>query len=155
MNEFELRRELRELRVPREPRRDLWVQISRRIDAGAALPKPAARRSWWPLAAAAGVALAVTAGLFSLSLQRHAQNEEPALASLRDGPSVREQIERARELASTGDPRLAGAEVVIDAASDELEQALKQHPDAIFLVGLINNTHAQRRKLARLGLNAG
>ncbi|HMM67320.1 MAG TPA: hypothetical protein PKC03_10295 [Dokdonella sp.] len=155
MNDFELRRELREMRVPREPQHDLWTQISRRLDAGSAMPKPVARRAWWPLAAAAGVALAVTAGLFSLTLQRQGESREAELAGLRDGPSVREQIERARELASTGDPRLAGAEVVIDAASDELEQALQQHPDAVFLVGLINRTHAQRRKLARLGLNAG
>ena len=53
------------------------------------------------------------------------------------------------------DPRLASAEVVLEAASEELEQALQQQPDAVFLVGLINRTHAQKRKLARLGLNAG
>lgn len=155
MNDFELRRELRELRVPREPQRDLWTQISRQLDGGPALPKQIARRPWWPLATAAGVALAVTAGLFSLALQRQDDRQQAGLSSLRDGPSVRAQIERARELANTGDPRLAGAEVVIDSASDELEHALQQHPDAVFLVGLINRTHAQRRKLARLGLNAG
>lgn len=155
MNDFELRRELREMRVPHEPRRDLWAQIAGRLDGAPALPKPIARRPWWPLAVAAGVALAVTAGLFSLTMQDRDDNQQAGISSLRDGPSVKEQIERARELADSGDPRLAGAEVVIDAASDELEQALQQHPDAVFLVGLINRTHAQRRKLARLGLNAG
>ncbi|MBX3696255.1 MAG: hypothetical protein KF811_00415 [Dokdonella sp.] len=156
MTDFELRRELRELRVSREPQRDLWPQIAHRLAAGSEQPAaPARRRAWMPLALAAGIAVALSAGLFSLVQHHQAAVDDTAMASLRDGPSVSEQIERARELASSGDPRLAGAEVVIDSASEELEQALQQRPDAVFLVGLINRTHAQRRKLARLGINAG
>jgi hypothetical protein len=156
MTDFELRRELRDLRMPREPQRDLWPQIARRLNAEPEQPAvPARRRPWLPLALAAGIAAALSAGLYSLVQQHPSAADDAPMASLHDGPTVREQIERARELASTGDPRLAGAEVVIDSASEELEQALQQRPDAVFLVGLINRTQAQRRKLARLGITAG
>ncbi len=86
------------------------------------------------------------------------RSQRPPMANTdtasRSGLSVSEQIQRARELAASGDPRLASAEIVLDAASQELELALQQRPDAVFLVSLINRTHAQQRKLARLGLDA-
>jgi hypothetical protein len=107
-------------------------------------------RRWLPLGIAAALALAMGTGIALLAI------EQPSRSDMAEVPlSVREQIERARELALTGDPRLASAEVVIDTATGELEQALQQQPDAVFLVGLINRTHAQRRKLARLGMHAG
>ncbi len=153
MTDFELQRDLRALRVPRQPRNDLWSGIAARIEAPAAQQPAATRRRWFPLAAAASVAVAVSAGMFSIALQ--GQHAMTGAADAGDTPSVRAQIERAHELATRGDPRLAGAEVVLDAASAELEQALQQQPDAVYLVGLINRTHAQRRKLARLGMHAG
>jgi len=155
MTDFELRRQLRELRGPQEPDRDLWPQIARQLAEASSLVTAEKHRSRWPLALAAGIALAVSAGIFSFTLQRQGSDSDLTAAGFREGSNVREQIERARELASTGDPRLAAPEVVLDAASDELELALQQRPDAVFLVGLINSTHAQRRKLARLGLDAG
>jgi hypothetical protein len=155
MTDFELQRDLRGLRGPREPQHDLWPQIAQRIAAEARASAPPRRRTWLPFAAAAAITLAVSAGIFSLALQRQVDSTDAGFASFEHGPSVQSQIERARELAASGDPRLASAEVVIDVASEELEQALQQQPDAVFLVGLINRTHAQRRKLARLGINAG
>lgn len=155
MNDFELRRELRELRVDREPQHDLWPRIAQRLNGADVAPTRTARRPWLAFAVAAGIALALTAGVFSLALQREAAVGDRPLAERIDGSSVRDRIDRAHQLASTGDPRLASAEVVLEAASEELEQALQQQPDAVFLVGLINRTHAQKRKLARLGLNAG
>ncbi len=155
MTDFELQRDLRALRGPRQPQTDLWAGIAARIEAGsgsARTPRMGQRR-WFPLASAAAIAVAVSAGVFSLALQR--QYVERSEASIDAAPSVRSQIERARALAAHGDPRIAGAEVVLDAASSELEQALQQQPDAVYLVGLINRTHAQRRKLARLGMHAG
>ena len=116
-------------------------------------PLRSRKRHWLPLASAAAIAVAVSADVFSLALQR--QYADRGAASIDDAPSVRSQIERARALAAHGDPRIAGAEVVLDAADTELEQALQQQPDAVYLVGLINRTHAQRRKLARLGMHAG
>lgn len=150
MNDFELQRDLRALRGPRAPSTDLWSRIAAGIEAEAARPPARARRRWLPLGVAAALALAMGSGVAMLAL------DHPSRSELAEVPlTVREQIERARELALTGDPRLASAEVVLDTATGELEQALQQQPDAVFLVGLINRTHAQRRKLARLGMHAG
>ena len=158
MNDFELRRELRGLRDNREPNNDLWPQIARRLQSDeAAVDEPIRkqRRNWLPLSAAAAIAVALSAGLFLMAMQQPAFVTTTASSTGAERISVQNQIERARELALTVDPRLAGAEVVVDAASAELEHALQQQPDAVFLVGLINRTHAQRRKLARLGFDAG
>ncbi len=154
MTDFEFRRELRELRSPREPQHDLWPQIARQIAAASQPTGAPVRRRRWPLATAAGLAVAIGAGVFSLALQDHRERMASNDGLSRSGLDVGRQIERARALAAAGDPRLASAEVVLDAASQELDQALLQQPDAVFLVGLINRTHAQRRKLARLGLDA-
>lgn len=154
MNDFELRRELRALRGPREPRHDLWSQIARQIAASTQAAAVPVHHRRWPWAVAAGLAMAIAAGVFSLALEdrggRVASNDPAWHGDLQ----VSAQIQRAHELAATGDPRLASAEVVLDVASQELDHALQQQPDAIFLVGLINRTHAQQRKLARLGLDA-
>jgi hypothetical protein len=150
MNDFELQRDLRALRGPRAPSADLWPRIAAGIDAESARRSTRVPRRWLPLGIAAALALAMGTGIALLAI------EQPSRSDMAEVPlSVREQIERARELALTGDPRLASAEVVIDTATGELEQALQQQPDAVFLVGLINRTHAQRRKLARLGMHAG
>ncbi len=153
MNDFELRRELRELRGSREPQRDLWPQIAKQI-AGSAQPVHVPSRRRWPLAVAASLAIAVAAGVFSLTLQDRGERKVNTDIASPSKLNVGQQIQRARELAASGDPRLASAEVVLDAASQELDHALQQQPDAVFLVGLINRTHAQQRKLARLGLDA-
>lgn len=153
MNEFELQRDLRRLRGDRLPSRDLWSGIAARIEAAGDVAAPAGRRRrWLPLGAAAAMTLAVGTGLASLALEQRGRD---ATAAETARLPVQAQIERARELARIGDPQLASAEVVIDTASSELEQALAQQPDAVFLVGLINRTEAQRRKLARLGMQAG
>ncbi len=154
MTDFELRRELRELRDPREPQHDFWPQIARKIAASSQSESVPIRRRRWPLAVAAALAMAIGVGVFSLALQDHSERTTGTDTASRSGLSVSEQIQRARELAAAGDPRLASAEVVLDMASQELDLALQQQPDAVFLVGLINRTHAQQRKLARLGLDA-
>ncbi len=155
MNDFELQRQLRNLRGPHAPTSDLWPGIAERIGNRARSTPTARHRRWMPLTAAAAIVFAMATGIFSLAVQQQMAGRDAALAGVVEMPTVRQQIERARELAQTGDPRLASAEVVLDAASLELEQALQQQPDAVYLVGMINRTHAQRRKLARLGMDAG
>lgn len=158
MNEFELRRELRGLRSDRQPDQDLWPRIARQLqteessDDGWIRKR---RRTWLPLSAAAAIAVSLSAGIFSMAMQGSPFVDSRVFGEGSESLSVQDQIGRARELALTVDPRLAGAEVVVDAANAELEEALRQQPDAVYLVGLINRTHAQRRKLARLGLDAG
>ena len=155
MTDFELRRDLRDLRVPREPQRDLWPEIARRIAAASPLVlEPVRRRRRWPLAVAASVVMMIGVGVFSLALRDRTDHGASSKFAEHTRLDVGQQIQRAREQAASGDPRLVSAEVVLDAASNELDHALNQQPDATFLVGLINRTNSQRRKLARLGLDA-
>lgn len=157
MNDFEMQRRLRGMNAPREPRSDLWPGIAARIAARDAVPAAPRRRWRLPLAAAAAALLAVTAGVL---LQ---QQRVPAPAPVADAtsPSPQESLRVSpREAADIArmrgsDPRVLGASVVLDAAQDELAQALEQRPDAVFLVSLLNRTHAQRMKLERFGASAG
>lgn len=155
MNEFELLRQLRELREPVPPSRDLWSGIESRIAQPVRNRAQPRRRRHWPLALAASLVIGVLSSLALVSMRMEpADNTSNAISSAQ-GDSVRERIERAKLRARSGDLRLAGSEVVLDSAINELESALQQQPDATFLVGLINRTHAQQRRLARHGLNAG
>lgn len=159
MTDFEIQRRLREMNAPRPPQIDLWPAIEKRI-ADEERPAAAPRRArWLPLAAAAGLLLAVVAGTLVVGLRQ--QDAAPETA-LRDARSFERELPRVspddadlRLRAPGGDPRLAGAGVVLDAAQAELEQALAQHPDATFLVGMLNRTNARRMKLEHYGANAG
>jgi len=96
MNDFEIQRRLRELRVVREPGRDLWPDIRVRLRTVQSAARTRARpRRWLPLSAAAMFAVATTTGLFAIAVQR--QGAQPT-APDRAAVSVREQIERARDL---------------------------------------------------------
>lgn len=148
MNDFQLQRALRDLDAPREPRNDLWPAIATRIGAEAGATR-ARRRRWLPLAAAAALLLATAGGVLMLGLQR---NGAPDLANVPSGARTSTALRATDDALARsrgGDPRLAGAAVVLDAAHAELEQALEQRPDAVFLVGLLNRTNSQRMRLLR------
>ncbi|HEU4664578.1 MAG TPA: hypothetical protein VFS55_11145 [Dokdonella sp.] len=158
MTEFEIQRGLRQMNAPRTPQADLWPGIAARIAAAdaAAAPAPARRRRWLPFAVAASVLLAVAAGFPAYRL--HEQRVAADFAAATDSPlPVRVSPRDAHDLsrAPGGDPRLLGAAVVLDAAHAELEQALDQRPDAVFLVSLLNRTNARRMKLEHYGARAG
>ena len=151
MTDFEIQRRLRDLRGPVEPSRDLWPGIATRLTAA---PVPAAlpSRRRLPLALAAGVTLAALAGVLAIALQR--QPVERPLAET--DPAALPGVGRVPlDQVPGGDPRLAGATLVIDSAQAQLEAAMEQQPEAVFLVGLLNRTHAQRMKLERIGAQAG
>jgi hypothetical protein len=164
MNDFEIQRRLRELNAPRPPQNDLWSGIAARIEAAEAeLATPIAgkRRNWLPLAAAAALLVAVATG--SLVLGLHGSDHDLTAQS---GTQPQETVspQKLRDFAYQArdgahargsDPRLVGAAVVLDAAHAELEQALEQRPDAVFLVSLLNRTNARRMKLDHFGANAG
>lgn len=159
MNDFEIQRRLREMNAPRPPQIDLWPAIEKRIaDEGRAATAPR-RTRWLPLAAAAGLLLAVVAGTLVVGLRQ--QDAAPDLA-VRDARSFERELPHLSPgdadmslRAPGGDPRLAGAAVVLDAAQAELEQALAERPDATFLVGMLNRTNARRMKLDHYGARAG
>ncbi|MET0230604.1 MAG: hypothetical protein ABW186_06710 [Rhodanobacteraceae bacterium] len=157
MTEFEIQRNLRAMNAPREPEHDLWPAIAARIGASMETSAPrATRRRWIPLAAAAGTVFAIVGGLAFFALkdrvETSADNDYAMTTHIeRISPAqAREQALRSGE-----DPRLAGSNIVLDAAHSELQQALEQHPDAVFLVSLLNRTNAQRMKLEQFGAKAG
>ncbi len=157
MTEFEIQRKLRAMNAPREPDRDLWPAIAARIASPSEISAPhVTRRRWFPLAAAAGTVFAIVGGLTFFALRDHVDtspSNDYAMTTRieRISPSqAREQALRSGE-----DPRLAGPNIVLDAAHSELQQALEQHPDAVFLVSLLNRTNAQRMKLEQFGAKAG
>jgi hypothetical protein len=157
MTEFEIQRNLRAMNAPRMPERDLWPSIAARIEAGESSAPRATRRRWLPLAAAASTVLAIAGSLHFVTLRDHtgAPIESDDYAMATRFQRITPQEARDEALRSGQDPRLAGANIVIDAAHSELQQALEQHPDAVFLVSLLNRTNAQRMKIEQLGAKAG
>ena len=153
MNDFETQRGLRQMNTPRMPQVDLWPGIAARIATAETQPRRSAHRNWLPLAAAASVLIALGAGIAVLRTP-----DDAALSANRSMPMPsRVSPADARDFARApdGDPRLVGAAVVLDSAHAELEQALEQRPDAVFLVSLLNRTNARRMKLEHYGARAG
>lgn len=147
MNEFEWRQQMRNLRQPIAPERDLWGAIDAELEersGSATLPHAthrASRRAWLLAAALAGVFL--LAGSLGLRLHRNATvatDSAPALASARWNPP---------------DPRLSGAAIELDAARLELQQAMQQSPRSPSLQRLLARTEQQQTQLRHLVHEAG
>jgi hypothetical protein len=66
-----------------------------------------------------------------------------------------ERPSTALDWAVPSDPQLAATAQGLDSASAQLQDALEQRPDAVFLVGLLNRTNAQRLRLMRKSPYAG
>lgn len=161
MTDFEIQRRLREMNTPLSPQNDLWSGIATRIAAEESRSHTVRRhRNWLPLAAAAALLVAVVTGSVMLGMRSSDRNlamHAGDNAATISAQKLREFARGTRDYsrAPGGDPRLVGAAVVLDAAHAELEQALEQRPDAVFLVSLLNRTNARRMKLDHFGANAG
>ena len=152
-DEFQWRRQMRDLGGAVQPQRDLWLDIATRIAAEQAVvaAAPAVPRRRWalPFAAAASVLL----GLLVTALWHTQSQNPPAQIAAQDTPAaVMDQVNKQFKQVRTQDPRLVAAAVELDAAAEQIEQMLQQQPDAVFLVGLLNRTNERRLKLARMGL---
>lgn len=138
MNEFEHLRQMRSLREPVAPRRDLWAAIDAQLDPPVRLrPERAWRQRLLMAAALFGVAL------FSGVLGLHMAD--------RSSPST--NLSHAGWKAS--DPRLAGASVELNAAQQELNQAMHDAPDSPALRRLLERTERQQDRLRHLESQAG
>lgn len=139
MNEFEWRRQLRQLRQPTTPRRDLWRSIESALadqDAPRIESTPQAKQTSpqrWPVLA--GMAACVLLAVVSVSW-----HEQPR-------PAASAQLDAANRPWNTADPRLEGATIELQAARRELQQALKQAPDSPALRRLLNRTEQQQADL--------
>lgn len=145
MSEFEWRSEMRKLGGPIEPARDLWPTIESRI---AALPN---RRSRRPLilSMAAGLLVACGAAVFAWRLHTVTPVASPNVASVaaNDVPNKRKRADA--DFAQPAHPTLASAALDLNDASADIQEALEQRPDAVFLVGLLNRTNGQRMRLLK------
>ena len=136
-NEFEWRSEMRKLGGSIEPTRDLWPNIATQIAAQATT-----RQNRWQIAfaLAATLVIAFAAGFVAQRGNWQSLNADSRLPPA--GPS-------ALAWAQPRDAKLAAAARDLDDASAQIQQALEQHPDAVFLVGLLNRANGQRMRLLR------
>jgi hypothetical protein len=144
MNEFEWRSEMRKLGDPVEPARDLWPSIESRI---AALPN---RRSRRPFIFSIAAAVLVACGALVFAWQLRTSTPMPAqnvASATADVPTKHKRADA--DVAQPAHPALAAAALDLDDASTNIQEALEQRPDAVFLVGLLNRTNGQRLRLMK------
>ena len=147
MNEFEWRQQMRNLRQPIAPNRDLWSAIEAALDersdhaTPAQTARHALRRPWLLAAALAGAFL--LAGGIGLRLQRAAAPAASGTSTL------------ANATWTPSDPRLGGAAIELGAARLELQQAMRQSPHSPSLQRLLARTVQQQDQLRHLAHEAG
>lgn len=139
MNEFEWRRQLRGLRQPAMPDRNLWPAIeaalhgAENVHARTVRSQPLPRPRWL-LASALAASLALACGV-GWQVLRTPTSETSTATTSRWKPA---------------DPRLAGAAIELDAARMELELAIQQAPDSAALRRLLHRTELQQTQLRHL-----
>ena len=133
MNALEWHRQLRDLRQPQLPPRDLWPSIDAALDrAGASsgeVSRPPQRR-WLAAASLAASVLLVAAIAWQLWPAQHVREGARSDAA---APSWK-----------PSDPRLTGAAIELSTARMELQQALQQAPDSPALRRLLVRTQQQQ-----------
>ena len=143
MNEFEWRRQLRELRQAEMPEHNLWPAIEFALDDTGAAParvsvvRPSQRPRWW-LGAALAASLVLVGGVGWHMLRTLTEQTNSAVMSTW----------------KPADPRLAGAAIELDAARMELELAIQQAPDSAALQRLLRRTEQQQIQLRHLANRA-
>lgn len=151
MNEFEWRRQMRDLRQPLAPRHDLWASIDAALDdaepsvTDRGLPTAERRsgnRRRWLIAASFAASL-----LLAGAIGWHAKN------SIAPAPVASTQ--QVPQNWKPADPRLAGAATQLNAARMELQQAIQQAPDSPALQRLLMRTERQQSQLRQLASDAG
>ena len=169
-NEFLWRNQMRKQAESVEPARDLWPAIAARLATTTASHRRSRRSRIGWLAIAATLVVAGGAGLTAYRWQRAARVPAPVAVTTSDVQPVAAQPIAAQPVASVGapapeltaldwavpdDPALAASAQNLDNASAQLQDALEQRPDAVFLVGLLNRTNSMRLRLLRKSPNAG
>ena len=152
-NEFQWRNQMRKLNEAVEPARDLWPDIAARIAQPVAAPR---RREWRRPAFAVAASLALAVGAVFTASRFHQPDSVPmaALDGARNAADGAASL-TALDWAKPSDPKLAAAARDLDKASADLQAALEERPDAVFLVGMLNRTNAQRMRLVRQSAISG
>ncbi len=176
-DELDLRRRLRQLPSEREPTRDLWIGIESRlgdISMSTRAPRTRARAwagwAWTGLAAVASLVLAIGVALRPASItapapttsQTYSNQATSNQATSKRARGANETVRREAE-AITLEYRLAlepfaaaelphelqGAAVELDASAQQLRRALREQPDALYLLDRLRRTYDQRLKLSQ------
>ena len=167
-NEFLWRNQMRKQAEAVEPEHDLWPAIAARLATPAGSSHRRSRRSqigWFAIAAT--LVVAGGAGLTAWRWQHaarvpapvavtevHADAGQPGAAQqVASAPATAPEL-TALDWAVPDDPTLAASAQNLDNASAQLQDALEQRPDAVFLVGLLNRTNSMRLRLLRKSPNA-
>lgn len=145
-NEFEWRNEMRKLGGSVEPVRDLWPDVAARIGA----QRSRQRLPRIGMAVAATLIIGCGAGLIA---QRTVRQQHSLLVAEAERDVAMPRT--ALDWAEPANPTLAQAAQDLDGASAQLQQALEQQPDAVFLVSMLNRTNGQRMRLLQQSPNAG
>jgi hypothetical protein len=159
-NEFEWRNQMRKLGGPVEPARDLWPAVAARIASAPAQTTSRRIVPWLALAATLAVAIGAAAIAYRWPTRATttgpiAQAPAPAASGAPEAAASAEPPRTALDWAVPTDPALIASAKNLDDASAQLQGALEQRPDAVFLVGLLNRTNAQRLRLMRKSPYAG
>ncbi len=155
-NEFEWRSQMKKLGESVEPANDLWLGIAARIAQEQARPVAVQRRWMRAVAAiAATFVIATGASLIALRTDRTPPAPAPASALQQVVSTHNDGAPTAFDWAQPSDPKLAAAARDLDRAGADLQAALDAHPDAVFLVSMINRTNAQRMRLMRQSAISG
>ena len=154
-NEFQWRSGMRKLDEKVEPATDLWSAIATRIESDARVVPLQPRGTWRQRFAAIAATLVIASGA-ALVAYRQTGNGVVASVPVKAPTGVSFNTPRtALDWAVPADPKLAVAAQDLDKASADLQAALEAHPDAVFLVSMINRTNAQRMRLMRQSAISG
>jgi hypothetical protein len=150
MNEFEWRRQMRDLRQPLTPRQDLWSTIDAALDnarpamtdsASTTKPRSGNPRRW--MIATGFAASLLLAGFVGWH------------ARFASAPTPMASTQPTTTNWKPTDPRLTGAATQLNAARMELQQAIQQAPDSPALQRLLMRTERQQNQLRQLASDAG
>lgn len=152
MNEFEWRRQMRDLRQPLTPQRDLWASIDAVLDDAERTNAPTTiqtlpdhqprRQRGWLVAASLAASVLLVSGIGWRLLQMPVATP---VAHVNTTPKSWKPA----------DPRLAGAAIELDAARMELQLAIQQAPNSQALQRLLDRTELQQAQLRQLANQAG
>lgn len=167
-DELDLLRRLRQLPREREPTHDLWIGIETRLGATPdSMRRPRARGwAWTGVAAAASLALAIGLAWRPAPITTPITTQIAAPMASGDAPNsgnaanqfVRREaeaitIEYRRALepfsAATLPPALHAAATELDVSAQQLRHALREQPDATYLLERLRRTYDQRLKLTQ------
>lgn len=154
-DDLDLLRRLKALPREREPASDLWAGIEARLRPAAASRRPV---RWLPCALAASALLAAV-----LFLQSRPAMDAPAVAVAPPAAAPANEFVRREAAAITIEYRLAletfagatlppelqVAATELDVSARSIRRALRDDPDAVYLLDRLRRTYDQRLKLSQ------